>query len=121
MPATTTRPTVTRAPLPARCEASWLALPPKPGAEGTADINGEVYTVASILDKGRRVGVRFVSPRGDVRDVDLTEKAPTCDCPDWETRRKHTDGKCRHVLAVVQLDQHARELRLERANWSEAT
>jgi hypothetical protein len=122
MPTTTTRPTVTRAPLPARCEATWLTLPARPGLEGTADINGDVYTVASIIDRGRRVGVRFVSPRGDVRDVDLTVEPRECSCEDFIVRRqgKDRDG-CKHCKSVKILDAEARDIRAERSKWAEAT
>lgn len=109
--AAATKPTVTRT-LPARCEAEWILLPAAPGEIGTADLNGEEYQVQSIIDKGRRVGVRFTSPRGDIRDVDLTVKPVECDCEDHQVRRKGKDPDgCKHCQAVRQLDNEARVIR----------
>jgi hypothetical protein len=61
-----------------------------------------VQILGGADDRGQGSGVRLTKPDGSSYDVDLADRWPRCDCPDFIFRREGLDpGGCKHIRALV--------------------
>lgn len=80
--------------------------------QGTVSLNGKMYLLERVSDRGRTVGLSFGPIDGSAGDrfhhVDLTAAPWACDCED-ATFNGSRPGGCKHVNAARLLARQLRE------------
>ena len=72
-----------------KAETDYAFLPPSGGGERKRESRGWLWCVNKVS------GARYRVSLGDGGDA-----AAWCTCPDFERRRLHQGGECKHILAL---------------------